>query len=79
MRTENITMNGIQNWILMEYEIACIFKKVDSTTSIKTLIDGCQGVIDFVADFCRPDWRDDLLSWWNEKTLPKFKELEKST
>lgn len=77
MKTEIITMDGIQNWISMKYETACIFKKVDSTTSIKTLIDGCQGVIDFISS-CHPDWRNDLLSWWHEKMLPKFKKLEKN-
>ena len=78
MRTETITMDGIQNWILMKYETACIFKKIDSTASIENLINGCQGIIDFIS-FCQPDWRNDLLSWWYEKMLPKFKKLEKNT
>lgn len=69
-----LTKECVKKYIQKEYCTAEVFKKCGM--NFKDLMMGCQAIIDFI-NYCSPEWKNEVSSWWYEAMLPKFGELKK--
>lgn len=68
------TTMTVQSWIEVEYDD---LKYRGTPETIACTLNKCEGVVEFACSALFDEYNENLMAWWKNEMLPKFRELQR--